>query len=157
MINQNNLFISFDTIVPALKASNRNQVLKRLADIAATNTGLSGDMLFDALETQEQEAGSGIGDGIAMPHLCIKGLNKPYVLFAKLPRSVDFESVDDRPVDLVCMLLSPAEDGPYHLRRLARLSRLLRDRNLCQHLRDAQDEDTVHALINGTQPQVLAA
>ena len=91
-----------------------------------------------------------------MPHLCIKGLDKPFVLFARLNRVIDFDSTDGAPVDLVCLLLSPAEDGPHHLRRLSRLSRLLRNTQFCRRLRDVPEADGVRALMHGLQPQEIA-
>lgn len=154
---ENRQLVQFDTILPHLKANNTNQALKTLATIAAKDTGLPADMLYDSLVFQENEAGSGIGRGVALPHLCIKGLKRPYAVLARLNRAIDFESVDGKPSDLVALLLSPAEDGPYHLRRLARFSRLLCNATFCHRLRRTEDEDSLHFMVRSADPIAMAA
>jgi PTS system nitrogen regulatory IIA component len=90
---------------------------------------------------------TGVGSGIAIPHGKLGKLEKLYGLFAKLDRPIDFEAIDDQPVDLVFLLLAPEAAGADHLKALARVSRLLRDRAVCEKLRGAETPDALYAVL----------
>jgi PTS system nitrogen regulatory IIA component len=149
--------LQFDAVLPRLHGANRKQVLAALAEEAAARTGISARLIQGPLLAQEQEQSSGIGDGVALPHLKLRGIKAPCVIFARLPRPVEFDAVDGKPVDLALLLVSPESDGPLHLRRLARLTRLLRDEMLRRHLRGTDDVDALHALLSDPQSRRLAA
>ena len=103
---------------------------------------------FDQLErTLERLGSTGIGGGIAIPHGRMGGLAKPGGLFARLIHPVDFDSIDERPVDIVFLLVAPEGAGADHLKALARVSRLLRDRNLVDKLRATESADALYALL----------
>src|SRR5215471_7040702 len=110
-------------------------MLAELAARGATIFKVDERRLFDRLLERERLGSTGIGGGIAIPHGRMPSLTKPVGLFARLAHPVDFDSIDERPVDTVFLLLAPEGAGADHLKALARVSRLLRDRGLVEKLR----------------------
>ncbi|MFK9781008.1 PTS sugar transporter subunit IIA, partial [Escherichia coli] len=78
---------------------------------------------------------TGVGHGVAIPHGRIPGLDRLHGLFARLETPIDFDAIDNLPVDLIFVLLAPETAGADHLKALARVSRLLRDKSMCEKLR----------------------
>ena len=103
--------------------------------------------IFDVLLERERLGTTGVGNGIAIPHGKLPGLSRLYGLFARLEHPVDFDSIDEQPVDLIFLLLAPEAAGADHLKALARVSRLLRDRTICEKLRGADNPDALYALL----------
>jgi nitrogen PTS system EIIA component len=128
----------------------KNSVLKRLADQASKATGLPAEELFEALNDRESLGSTGLGNGIAVPHGKIVGLKRVVAVFIKLATPVDFESVDDQPVDLVMMLLAPVGAGADHLKALARVARVLRTDSIAENLRRANEPARLYSIL--TQP-----
>lgn len=147
-----------DTIIPELKAATQKQAFQVLCEYAAKATGLDQKKLLTRLLAWERKtASSGIGHGVAIPHLVLDEIDKPYMLFARASQKIIYDAVDGQPVDLVFMILSPESDGPFHLQRLARISRMLRDQNLCGSLRGADTADALHALLFDQTSRRMAA
>ena len=138
-------------IVPRLKVSGKKQLLMELARRAAPITGQSERVIFDLLLQREHLGSTGVGRGVAIPHGRLTQLDRIYGIFARLERPIDFDSVDDRPVDLIFMLLAPDNEGADHLKALARVSRVLRDDTLCSKLRGCDTADAILALLNATE------
>ncbi|HTW54183.1 MAG TPA: PTS IIA-like nitrogen regulatory protein PtsN [Stellaceae bacterium] len=136
-------------VVAQLRAPGKKQVLQELARRAATMTGIADKRIYDALAERERLGTTGIGTGIAIPHCRLSELNRLYGMFARLERPIPFEAIDDQPVDLVFLLLAPVEAGAEHLKALARVSRLLRDKAMCEKLRGANSADALYALLTG--------
>ena len=134
-------------VIAQLRVSNKKQALQEIARRAATQTGIAERRIYDVLAERERLGSTGIGRGIAIPHGKIAELSRLYGLFARLERPIPFEAIDDRPVDLVFVLLAPAASGAEHLRALARVSRLLRDSTICQKLRGTDNADALFALL----------
>lgn len=134
-------------VIARLRAANKKQVLQELAKRAAETTGLRERAIFDVLLERERLGTTGVGDGIAIPHGKLPELNRLHGLFARLDTPVDFDAVDDQPVDLIFLLLAPETAGADHLKALARVSRLLRDRATCEKLRGADTPDALYALL----------
>ena len=134
-------------VIAQLRVSNKKQALQDLARRAAAMTGVAERAIYDVLAERERRGSTGIGRGIAIPHGKLTELSRLYGLFARLERPIPFEAVDDRPVDLMFVLLAPAEAGAEHLRALARVSRLLRDSAICQKLRGTDNADALYALL----------
>ena len=135
------------SIVPKLSATSKKQVLQELAKRAATVTGLKDRFIFDALLQRERLGTTGVGHGIAIPHGKLEGIDKLFGLFARLEKPVDFDAIDEQPVDLLFLLLAPEMAGADHLKALARVSRLLRNRTICDKIRGSNDGDALYALI----------
>jgi PTS system nitrogen regulatory IIA component len=127
--------------------ANKKQVLQELARRAATMTGVGDRRIYEALAERERLGTTGIGGGVAIPHSRLPQLTRLHGLFARLERPVAFEAIDDQPVDLVFLLLAPLDAGADHLKALARVSRLLRDRAMCEKLRGANSGDALYALL----------
>jgi PTS system nitrogen regulatory IIA component len=136
-----------NAIALRVSAANKRQVLALIAEIAARNLGLDATDVLDALAEREQAGSTGVGHGVAAPHARLEGLHRMRGVFVRLDQPVEFEAVDDQPVDLIFALFAPIDAGSEHLRALARVSRLLRQAELRQQLRQARTADAVHALL----------
>jgi nitrogen PTS system EIIA component len=137
------------SIVAQLRAPTKRQVLQELARRASPMTGIAERRIYDALAERERLGTTGIGTGVAIPHCRLAELTRLHGLFARLERPVPFEAIDDQPVDLVFLLLAPLDAGADHLKALARISRLLRDKTTCEKLRGANSADALYALLTG--------
>lgn len=130
-----------------VSASSKRQVLAVIAEIAARKLKLDVGVILDALTEREAAGSTGVGHGVAAPHARLEGLDRMRGVFLRLDQPVDFDAVDDQPVDLVFALFAPKEAGAEHLRALARVSRLLRQADLREQLRQARSADAIHALL----------
>jgi nitrogen PTS system EIIA component len=104
-----------DAVLASVKASSKNSVLAELASRAAALFKLDERRLFDRLLERERLGSTGIGSGIAIPHARLGARDTPVGLFARLASPVDFDSIDDRPVNLVFLLVAPEGSGADHL------------------------------------------
>lgn len=137
-----------NAIALRVSAANKRQALAVIAEIAARNFGLDAGDVLDALTDREQAGSTGVGHGVAAPHARLEGLTQLRGVFVRLDHAVEFDAVDDQPVDLIFALFAPKElAGVEHLRALARVSRVLRHSELRQQLRQARTADAIHALL----------
>lgn len=136
-----------DAIAARVSVSSKRQALSAAADVAARKLGLDADEVLDALLEREGQGSTGVGQGVAVPHARLKSLRRMHGVFLKLEAPVPFDSVDDRPVDLLFVLIGPEEAGVEHLRALARVSRKLRQAELREQLRQARTPDAIYALL----------
>jgi len=134
-------------VIADLRVTSKKQALQELAERAAKLTGLHERQIFDVLLERERLGTTGVGSGIAIPHGKLAGLKKLYGVFARLSTPIDFEAIDDRPVDLIFLLLAPETAGADHLKALARVSRLLRDQAMCEKLRRTDSADGLYLLL----------
>lgn len=135
------------SVVASLRAATKKQCLQELARRAAPLVGRDERRIFEVLLERERLGSTGIGSGVAVPHGRLAGLMRPHGLFARLEKPVDFEAIDSQPVDLVFLLLTPDSAGADHLKALARVSRLLRDRAICEKLRGTDRAEALYALL----------
>lgn len=136
-----------ERVVADLRATSKKQALQELARHAATVTGLNERAIFDVLLERERLGTTGVGNGIAIPHGKLNDLEGLYGLFARIEKPVDFDSIDDDPVDLIFLLLAPEGAGADHLKALARVSRLLRDDSVCEKLRGSDTNEALYAIL----------
>ena len=136
-----------DQVVVGLRAGDKAQLLQELANRAAAATMLDAATIFNALLARENLGSTGLGKGFALPHARLQGLKAPYALFVRLARPIDFAAIDQRPVDIVILLLTEANGGNQHLASLAAVSRPMRDGAFVQRLRYAADPAAVHAVL----------
>jgi nitrogen PTS system EIIA component len=134
-------------IAPRVSAPTKRQALALVAEIAARAFKLDATTVFDALTERELAGSTGVGHGVAAPHARLEGLDRMRGVFVRLEQPVDFDAVDDQPVDLLFVLLAPKNAAADHLRALARVSRLLRQADLREQLRQARTADAIHALL----------
>lgn len=149
--------IQADLALPKIKASSIEQAYEIFTKHAAPKIMYPAQNLLDHMMLRENNAGSGIGDGVAIPHMKLPSIRKRFVGIMSVENGLDFNAVDEQDVDLICVLLSPESDGPLHLRGLSRISRLLKSHELCQKLRDCNDEDAMKNLILNPEGWLLAA
>ena len=136
--------------MPRLLATSRRQVLQTMVDALSKSSGIDTRAAFDAVLMRERMAGTGMGDGVALPHASVKGVILPIGAFARLEPAQDFEALDKRPADLIFLLLSPPERGADHLKALARVSRFLKHAGSREKLRAARGGDELYALFAGS-------
>jgi nitrogen PTS system EIIA component len=136
-----------ESVIPNLRVSSKKQALQELAKRASDVTGVHERAIFDVLLERERLGTTGVGNGIAIPHGKLPNLDRLYGVFARLERPIDFEAIDEQPVDLIFLLLAPESAGADHLKALARVSRLLRDKAGCEKLRGTDASDALYALI----------
>ena len=141
-------FLSPSGLVPNLRAGSKKQALSELSRRAADLTGVSDRTVFEVLLEREKLGSTGVGRGVAIPHGRLPALSRVYGVFARLDRPIDFDAVDDQPVDLIFLLLAPANAGADHLKALAKVSRLMRDEGLCAKLRGCDSAEAIYALLN---------
>lgn len=134
-------------IVLGMKAASKKQALAGLAQRASELTGLPERQILDVLLERERLGTTGVGRGIAIPHGKIAGLDSMRGVLARLETPVPFDAVDDEPVDILFLLLAPESAGAEHLKALARVSRMLRDRAFCERLRASEDPGAVYAAV----------
>ncbi len=140
-----------DAIIPALKTTSKKQLLQELAIKAAKLTGVSEREIFDVILQRERLGSTGVGHGIAIPHGKLAGISSISGIFARLESPVDFEALDDEPVDLVFLLLAPEGAGADHLKALSRIARVLRDQDLAAKLRQTDSASAIYAFLNEEQ------
>lgn len=134
-------------VIAALAVPNKKSLFVQLSRIVAKNRKLSANDVTERLVDRERLGSTGFGGGVAIPHGKIKGLDRVVGVFARLASPIDFAAIDDMPVDLVFLLLSPPDAGVEHLKALARVSRKLRDRTFVAKLRGAGSPDALYALL----------
>ena len=142
-------FLDTDAIKTALPGGNKRSLLQQLANLGAQRLGADSGAILASLNEREQLGSTGFGQGVAIPHARIEGLDRIYGLFARLGEPVDYKAIDGRPVDLVFLLLSPTDAGAEHLKALASISRVTRDAATLERLRGARSRDALAALLMG--------
>ena len=138
-------------VVADLKATSKKQALQDLAKRAAEISGLHERAIFDVLMERERLGTTGVGNGIAIPHGKLASLDRLHGLFARLEQPIDFHAIDERPVDLIFVLLAPENAGADHLKALARISRLLRNNGICDKLRGTDSAEALFAILTESQ------
>ncbi len=136
-----------ESVISKLRVANKKQVLQELARKAAGITSQSERVILDVLTERERLGSTGVGRGIAIPHGKLPGIDRIVGAFARLEKPIDFDAIDDQPVDLVFLLLAPEGAGAEHLKALARVSRLLRDPAMCVKLRGTETPMALYSLL----------
>ncbi len=139
--------LSEASVVVLSDKSTKEQVLHSLADRAAQIIGADAAEVFAAVNERELLGSTGLGNGIAIPHGRFAGLSAVTAVFARLVEPVDFEAVDDQPVDLIMLLLAPLGAGADHLKALARVARVLRTDQVVDDLRRTIDPARLYEIL----------
>lgn len=152
---------SADTMICDLAAASPKQMFrdfarKLIAVHGLEDSGISCRDIVAAATERERLGSTGVGNGVALPHARIEGVDEVLTVFARLAEPMEFDSVDGRPVDLICFLLAPADCGGAHLRALARVSRLLRRPELRQRLRAAPTAEALFAILSDDRTTAAA-
>lgn len=131
-------------VVVGLRVADKGQLLRELARRAGAELGLNDAIVLAALQAREALGSTGLGRGFALPHARLRGLPRHFALFVRLARPIEFSAIDERPVDLVILLLTPADADTEHLALLATLARPMRNTGFVQRLREAADADRLY-------------
>lgn len=136
-----------DAVLYRWHATNKKHFLLKCAEELSKLTGQDENEIFEKLNERENLGSTGMGDGVAIPHARMKNLDRVYAIFISLDQALDFDAVDDKPIDLAFVLLAPQEAGADHLQALAKISRMLRHKEFCERLRGANSQDAVTSLL----------
>ncbi|MDB4197313.1 PTS sugar transporter subunit IIA [Ascidiaceihabitans sp.] len=132
-------------------ASSKKRLLHEIGDLVSGVYGLNTVIVVESLLARENLGPTGVGNGVALPHARIEGLESVVGAFVLLDRPVDFNSVDRQPVDIAFALFAPLNAGVEHLKALALVSRTLREVSICAKLRSNPDPTTIYAILSETQ------
>lgn len=139
------------------RVSSKKALLEWVSNKAAKLAGLPEPLVFETVLERERLNTTGMGQGVAIPHGRVPGLKRMFGLFVRLEDPVDFESIDDLPVDLVFLLLAPPDAGADHLKALARVSRMFRNHAVCEKLRASADASALFSLLTEPSANAFAA
>jgi PTS system nitrogen regulatory IIA component len=142
-------FLVADDVLIGLRAPDKTRLLQDLSASAAASLGLDPDQLSQALFAREALGSTGMGAGVAVPHARVAAVKKPFGILAGTKRPIAFEAIDNQPVDVVFLLLLPADPDPVHLRSLASVARALRDTDLVRRLRRARGSAEAYSCLVG--------
>jgi len=142
--------IAPDSIICPLRANSKKQVLQELANKAQELTGLNARDIFETILQRERLGSTGIGHGVAIPHGKLEGIDRIFGVIARLSSPVDFEAVDEEPVSVVFLLLAPENAGADHLKALALISRLVKDKAMLDKIFHADNARGIYAIL--TEP-----
>lgn len=136
-------FLSRDNTLVDLKAGDKARLIQDLSARAAASLELDAQAITQELTKREELGSTGMGQGIAIPHARLPGLDRSFGVFAKLKRPIDFQAIDGKPVDLVFVLLQPGTASG-DLNALAAVARKLREPERLKRLRRAEDADSLY-------------
>ncbi|MCH2163678.1 MAG: PTS sugar transporter subunit IIA [Marinovum sp.] len=136
--------------------SSKKRLIHDIADLAGAAYELDANRVFDALLERENLGPTGVGNGVALPHARLPGLETCVGVFVLLEKPIDFDAVDRQPVDILFGLFAPEDAGVEHLKALALVSRTLREENFCQKLRANTDAATLHTILTASAGEQAA-
>jgi nitrogen PTS system EIIA component len=148
--------VAASAVLYRVRAATKTEVLQQLAQAAADAYGVSASAVFEGALERERLAGTGVDDGVAVPHARLRDLDGPKAVMALLETPQDFNAPDGRPADIVCLLLSPEDAGADHLKALASISRLLRRADLRAAIRAARSDAALYAILTSSEPSKAA-
>lgn len=144
-------FLSPTCVMFDMRASDKSRLLHQLSTQAAAEVGLDAAEVSKQIAKREELGSTGVGNGVALPYARLRGLNAPFGVFARLRQGIDFEAIDDQPVDVVFLLLLPDVSNDSQLNALACVARALRDPEALQRIRRATDRDSLfQAIVDST-------
>lgn len=149
-------FLDGQAVMSDLAATNKKSLFQALGGLAERSLMLPAKDVFDRLQDRERLGTTGFGGGVAIPHGRMAGLDRIHAAFVRLEKPIDYSAIDDIPVDLVFMLLSPEDAGVDHLKALAQVSRRLRDKAFVAKLRGAASPDALYALFANVEARDAA-
>ena len=151
--------ISPQNVLIGLRAPDKISALRTLSSKAAAATGLDPEAILTALQKREALGSTGLGRGFAVPHARLAGLERFFCLFARLTKAIDFAAIDEKPVDLICLLLIPERPGNDHVAALSAIARQMRPDPTLADMRKAKTADAMYARLiqDPTPPSAPAA
>lgn len=151
----NDLLVA-NAVSSGISVANKKQLFLKLGQIAQDAYGLDPTEVIERLTERERLGSTGFGGGSAIPHAKLDGLDQLRGAVLLLAQPIAFDAVDEAPVDIVFMLLSPADSGADHLKMLARISRLLRNEDDLARIRGVRSDAALFALLAGAEARDAA-
>jgi nitrogen PTS system EIIA component len=151
-----NQLLDANAIVTDFQVAHKKALFQALASLAERTLGQNGKEVLERLNERERLGTTGFGGGVAIPHGRLPGLDRIRAALVRLDKPIDYGAIDELPVDLVFMMLSPADAGAEHLKALAQVSRRLRDRAFVAKLRGAGSPDALYALFASAEARDAA-
>lgn len=140
--------LSKDSIIANLVGTNKEEVLREITDFLQNlNLIKDKETLFNTLMEREKLGSTGIGENVAIPHGKSNELSQIIIVFGRSLEGVDFESLDQKPVHFVCMVIAPSNSTGQHLKALARIARLFKNQNLREGILKLQDANQIYSLL----------
>jgi PTS system nitrogen regulatory IIA component len=140
---------SKDSIIADLVGTNKEEVIREMTDFLQSQRIIQDkETLFKTLMEREKLGSTGIGENVAIPHGKSNELSQIIVVFGRSIGGVDFESLDQKPVNFVCMVIAPSNSTGQHLKALARISRLFKNQNLREGILKSQDANEIYSLLH---------
>ena len=137
-----------DTVID-LPVRSKRALLHDLAHRAALVLKVDDDAVFSPLLKREELGSTGVGNAVALPHVRLEQVKKPFAILARLKPPIDFDAIDGQPVDLVCLLLLSKENEQAQLNVLAAVARKLRTPELLEQLRGAPNRVVLYNVMVG--------
>ena len=134
-------------VVSLTSLSSKKRLFQEIANNLATECNTAVEIIFNAIQERELLGPTGMGNGIAIPHAKIEGIRNVIGLFIRLEKPMEFDSIDGKKVDLIFSILAPNKSGVDHLKALAKVSRLLRDNDICSKLRSTEDSNALYSIL----------
>jgi len=132
-----------------LNVEGKKEALGLLVDLVCRSVPeLKSEKLLDLLLAREAIMSTGIGLGIAVPHARLKSMQNPVLAVGVSPKGINYESLDDRPVHIIVLIVVPAESQKQYLRILARVTLLLKNAQLRQRLLEAGDAEAIYKILS---------
>jgi PTS system nitrogen regulatory IIA component len=148
--------VSPDLVAADVSAATKKALFLQLGALAAAGLGLDARIVAEGLTQREKLGSTGFGQGVAMPHARVDGLDRIAVLVVRLASPLDFGAVDDQRVDVVVGMLSPPDAGAAHLKALARVARRFRNPRFVAKLRGAGSRDAMYVLLTADETRDAA-
>ncbi len=140
--------LSDDAFLMNFDGTSKKQVLEELCKLAEIKLGINSRTLLENLIKREKLGSTAVGNGIAIPHVNVANIDRPFVFVSSLVNGLDFNSTDDLPVDIIFLLIAPNNKGSENLQALALISRLLRNKELTTKLRGCKSAESALAVIS---------
>ncbi|MEE8618021.1 MAG: PTS IIA-like nitrogen regulatory protein PtsN [Nitrosomonadaceae bacterium] len=146
--------LPLSNVIVDLEATSKKRVFEQIGLLFENTLHIARSQVFDSLFTREKLGSTGLGQGVAIPHGRIKGLNKATAAFVRMKESILFDAPDGKPVDLICILLVPEKATDQHLQILSELAQMFSDKSFRESLLTSKDARETHQLISNWTPNV---
>lgn len=141
--------LSLDCTKSAVQCSSKKRALEIISEVAALHTGQNATELFECMLSREKMGSTGIGNGIAIPHARMSDSEKAVAVLLQCEEPIEFDSIDNRPVNLLFALLVPEDQCKEHLKTLACMAERLNDKQILKQLRNAEsDQELFNIMVN---------
>lgn len=145
-----------DNVWVDVKVNCKREALSFLAEKGAEASGLAAQDVLQVLQEREKLGSTGVGEGFAIPHGKLTGLDRMVSVLVHFSSGVDFDAVDEKPVDLMFMLLAPEDASAIHLKMLSKVARLMRSSDVREAMRGAETAEALYAIATATDKSVAA-